>query len=166
MSKLRPDLAGNGMYASATVLKIDGLDLLFQQSDIRALESVSNLDGNEPKGKSIGWISYMRQRWPVYCLSDQLDLLGRVPPSRRTCALLALETGYFGMLCDDVTIIKQTAEQHHEVPIAMKNADTPILGLLPSGDKLLCFSDPIRLAAYIENQVHQSSLPRELPCLA
>jgi len=166
MSTLRFDPTGAGMSASATVLKIDGLDLLFQQTDVRALESVSNVDGRDPKGKSVGWISYMRQRWPVYCLSDQLDLSGGVPPSRRTCALLALESGYIGMLCDDVAIIKQSAQQSREVPLAMKYADTPILGLLPFGGKLLCVSDPNRLAAHVERQVHQSSLPRELPCLA
>jgi hypothetical protein len=165
MSTLRFDSATGGM-TSAAVLKIGGLDLLFQQSDVRALESASSVDGNASSAGSVGWISYMRQRWPVYCLSDQLDLLSGMPPSRRTCALLALKTGYVGMLCDDVTIIKQTAGQCYEVPVAMKSADTPVVGLLPSGGKLLCFSDPNRLAAYIERQVHQSSLPRELPCLA
>ncbi|HLY96920.1 MAG: hypothetical protein ACM3W8_07255 [Sideroxydans sp.] len=154
------------MNASAAVLKIDGLDLLFQQSDVRALESASSVDGNASREGSVGWISYMRQRWPVYCLSDQLELLIGVPPSRRTCALLALETGYVGMLCNDVTIVKWPAGQCHEVPVAMKRADTPVLGLLPSGDKLLCVSAPNRLAAYIEHQVHKSALPGELPCPA
>lgn len=165
MNTIRFALSGTGMDASATVLKIDGLDLMFQQSDIRALESASAVDGSDPREASVGWISYMRQRWPVYCLSDQLDLLNGVPPSRRTCALLALETGYIGMLCDDVTIIKP-AGQRHEVPVAMKNADTPILGLLPSADKLLCISNPNRLAAHIERQIRKPSLHEDLRCLA
>ena len=166
MSTTRFAPTGVGMNASAVVLKIDGLDLMFRQSDIPALESASEVDGRDPREESVGWISYMRQRWPVYCLSDRLDLLGGVPPSRRTCALLALETGYIGVLCDDVTILKQATGLRHEVPIAMKNADTPILELLLSGDKLLCASNPTRLAAYIEHLVHTLSLPKELPCLA
>lgn len=166
MSTLRSDLSRAAMSSSAAVLKIDGLELLFQQSDIRALESASAVDGSEPRQQSVGWMTYMRQRWPVYCLSEQLDLLGGVPPSRRTCALLALETGYVGILCDDVTIIKQAAGQRHEVPPAMKRADTPILGLFPAGDKLLCLSSPSRLAAHIERQIRQPSLPGELRCLA
>jgi hypothetical protein len=153
------------MNVSAAVLKIDGLDLMLRQSDVRALESASYVDDIDPLEKSVGWISYMRQRWPVYCLSDQLDLLGSVPSSRRSCALLALENEYFGVLCDDVTIIKQTA-QRHEVPLAMKNAETPIQELIPSGDKLLCVSNPSRLADYIEHLVCKPSLPRGLPCLA
>lgn len=166
MSTARFPLSSDGMNAFAAVLTMDGLNLLFQQSDIRALESASALDSNAPKQESVGWISYMRQRWPVYCLSDQLDLLIDVPPARRTCALLPIGTGFFGVLCDDAAIIKPDARKRHEVPVAMKNADTPILELLPSGDKLLCVSNPSRLAAYIEHLVHQQSLPVELPCLA
>jgi hypothetical protein len=166
MSTPRLPQTATGMNVSAVALKIDGLELLFRQSDIRALESASEVDGNDPGEGSIGWVGYMRQRWPVYCLSNQLELLSGMPPSRRTCALLALDTGYFGMLCDDATILKRVAEQVHEVPVAMKNADTPILGLLPAGDKLLCISAPNHLAAYIARQVRKPSLHRELPCLA
>lgn len=165
MSALRFDPVG-AANASATVLKIDGLDLLFQQSDIRALESATNVDRNAPAEHSVGWTSYMRQRWPVYCVSDQLELLSVAPPSRRTCALLALEAGYIGVMCDDVSIIKLAAGSRHEVPVAMKDAETPILGLLPSGDRLLCIGDPSRLAAYIERQMRKPSLSEESQCLA
>jgi hypothetical protein len=165
MSTLRSDPSG-AANASATVLKIDGLDLLFQQSDIRALESAANVDRNAPRESSVGWTSYMRQRWPVYCLSERLDLLSVAPPSRRTCALLALEGGYVGMMCDDVSIIKLAAGQRHEVPIAMRSAEMPILGLLPSGDRLLCIGDPNRLAAHIERQIRKPSLSEGAQCLA
>jgi hypothetical protein len=166
MSKARFPLASDGMNVSAAVLTMDGLNLMFQQSDICALESTSALDSNATKQESVGWISYMRQRWPVYCLSDQLDLLIDVPPARRTCALLPIGTEFFGVLCDDAAIIKPDARQRHEVPVAMKNANTPILELLLSGDKLLCVSNPSRLAAYIGHRVDKQLLPVELPCLA
>ena len=154
------------MNVSAAVLKIDGLDLMLRQSDVRALESASYVDANNPWEGSVGWISYMRQRWPVYSLSDQLELSDDVPPSRRTCALLAIEAGYFGLLCDDVSVIKQAAEQTHEVPLAMRDAYTPILGLLHAGGKLLCVSNPALLADYIEHVVCKPSLPGGLPCPA
>lgn len=166
MSSTRLALAGQGMEVSSVVLRIDGLHLMFRQSDIRALESASDLDGSTPRKESMGWISYMRQRWPVYCLSDRLELMGVVPASRRTCALLAVETGYVGILCDDVNIFKQTAGQRHALPSAMKHGNTPVLELLPSGDKLLCISDPGRMSAHIEHLVQSAMLPGELPCLA
>ncbi|MDO8989606.1 MAG: hypothetical protein Q7U91_08205 [Sideroxyarcus sp.] len=163
MSAPSPSTGSTG--ASAAVLKIGGLDLAFRQSDIRALESASDMDGNAPLERSVGWIAYMRQRWPVYCLSEQLDVLDSVPPARRTCALLAFEAGYFGLLCDDAAILRQAAGQLHEVPPAMKHANTPILGLLPDGEHLLCLSNPGRMAAYLEHRTRRQSLPEELPCL-
>lgn len=166
MSPTRLIPTGGNAEASSVVLKLDSLDLMFLQSDVRALESASDVDTNNPKPESTGWISYMRQRWPVYCLSDQLDLLDLAPPARRTCALLAIADGYIGILCDDVSVLKQVAGNRHEVPPAMKRDYTPILELLPFGDRLLCVSHPVLLSTYIEQLVHQASLPGELPCPA
>jgi hypothetical protein len=150
MSTPRLVPAGAGMNASAAVLKIGGMELMFQQGDIRSLESASDVDGSHPQEGSVGWISYMRQRWPAYCLGEQLELLGGIPPSRRTCALLAVETGYVGVLCDDVTFIKQTTAKTLDVPPAMKTAGTPILSLMPYHNGLLSVSSSNRLAAHIE----------------
>lgn len=166
MNTTRLAPVGNSMDASVVVLKIGGLDLMFPQSDIRALESASDVDTSTPMQASTGWIGYLRQRWPVYCLSDQLDLLDLVPASRRTCALLATTDGYIGILCDDVSTLKQVAGKRHELPTAMKRVGTPILELLPCGGKLLCVSHPDSLSAYIEQQVRNATLPKELPCPA
>ena len=154
-----------GMNVSGAVLKIDDLHLLFQQGDICALESASDVNSAAPREKSVGWINYMRQRWPVYCLSDQLHLLNSVPPARRTCALMAFETGYIGLLCDDMHIIKQATGQQHDVPLVMKNAHMPISALIPSGDKLLCASNQRLLATYLALQICNPSLPEEMSCI-
>jgi hypothetical protein len=166
MNPSRLVLADQGLDASYVVLQIGGLEIMFRQSDVRALESASDVDGNNPRKESTGWIGYMRQRWPVYCLSDRLDLQGVVPTSRRTCALLAIEAGFIGVLCDDARIFKQMDGKRHAVPVAMKHADTPILELFPCGDKLLCISDPGRMSGHIERLVQRALLPMELPCLA
>jgi hypothetical protein len=166
MSTTRLTLTGNNMDSPSVVLKIDSLNLMFQQSDIRALESASDVDTKDPRQESTGWIVYLRQRWPVYCLSEQLDLLDIVPHSRRTCALLPVEDGYIGILCDDVSIFKQVTDKRHELPTVMKRGDTPILELLPFGDTLLCISHPVCVSVYIEQQIRKTSFPRELPCPA
>ncbi len=144
------------MNASAAVLKINGLDLMFPQSEIRTLESASDVDATDPGEKSVGWISYMRQRWPVYCLSEQLELQATLPSSRRTCALLAVEAGYIGVLCDDVSIMKQVTGQLYEIPLAMKTAHTPIQGLFANQQGLLCVSNANQLAAYVEHRIHKA----------
>jgi hypothetical protein len=154
------------MNATAAVLKIDGLALMLPQTEVRALESASDVGGSDPAKKSIGWISYMRQRWPVYCLSEQLELLGSAPSSRRTCALLAIENGYIGVLCDDVSVQKQITGKSHELPLAMKTADTPVTKLIPFGGELMSVTSAKRLAAYIDLQVCKLASNKELPCLA
>lgn len=151
--------------ATAAVLKINGLELMLPQTDVRALESASDVGGSDPQEGSVGWIGYMRQRWPVYCLSEQLGLLDSIPASRRTCALLAIENGYIGVVCDDVGVQKQVAGKSHELPPAMKTADTPILGLFPHAGGLMSITSAARLAAYIDLQIRSSSFARELPCL-
>ena len=151
--------------ATAAVLKINGLELMLPQTEVRALESASDVGGSDPMERSVGWIGYMRQRWPVYCLSEELELLGSVPSSRRTCALLAIESGYVGVLCDDVSVQKQIAGKSHELPFAMRTADTPITGLLPYGGGLMSITGARRLAAYIDLQVRKPSPIKELQCL-
>lgn len=156
MMSERLALSGQNQRAAGAVLKIDTLDLLIQQSEIRTLESVSDVDSSAPGTKSMGWISFAQQRWPVYSLSSQLDLQSSVPAARRTCALLALEQGYVGVLCDDVTILKQVSGQLFELPVAMRRSDTPIHGVISYNQGVACVSDANRLAAYIGQQIQRS----------
>ena len=145
---------GTSRNTEAAVLKFDGVDLMIRQDEIRMLEPASGVDTAVPERNSVGWIGYMRQRWPVYCLSEQLELMNSIPPTRRTCALLSLENGHIGVLCDDVNILKQAAGQNYELPLAMRTAQTPILGLLAYNNGMLSVSSANRLAAYVESQVH------------
>lgn len=142
--------------ASAAVLKIDALDLLIQQREIRTLESVSDVDSSGPDKGSVGWISFAQQRWPVFCLSPRLDLQLDIPAARGTCVLLVLENGYAGLLCDDVTILKQVSGRLYELPVAMRRRDTPIRGVLSYNQGIACVSDAGRLAAYIAQMAYES----------
>jgi hypothetical protein len=152
----RLTLADQNQRATGAVLKIDLLDLLIQQGEIRTLESASDVDGSDPEQGSVGWISFAQQRWPVYCLSPQLEVLVSVPSARRTCVLLALEQGYIGVLCDDVTILKQVSGQLYELPVAMRRNDTPIHGVISYNQGIACVSDANRLAAHIGQQIQRS----------
>lgn len=153
-------LSGAGINTVSAVLKISGLNLLLQQGDIRTLESASDVDVNDCRDSSVGWINYLRQRWPVYCFSTQFVLLSDVPVSSRTCVLLAVKEGYIGVLCDDVSIMKQVVGQSYEVPVAMRLSHTPIQSLLVNKDGLFCISNAKKLVEYIENL----ALNKELLC--
>ena len=153
MSTTQLTLTGAGRNAEAAVLKFNGMDLMIRQDEIRMLEPASAVDSADPERNSVGWIGYMRQRWPVYCLSEQLELMDSIPPSRRTCVLLTLANGHIGVLCDDVSILKQATGRSYELPLAMKKSETPILGLLAYDNGILSVSSANRLAAYVEHQI-------------
>ncbi|HEU0187136.1 MAG TPA: chemotaxis protein CheW [Gallionellaceae bacterium] len=150
---LKPAVVLPGLNATAAVLRIQGLQLMFPQNEVRTLEAASDVDGNAPLPGSAGWINYLRQRWPVYCLSEQLVLQMEVPVERRACALFALNQGYLGLLCDDVAIMKQVNSQNFALPTIMRNAHTPIQSMLIQDGRLLCASSAQQLAAYLEHLV-------------
>ena len=155
MSTTQLTLTGAGRNAEAAVLKFNGMDLMIRQDEIRMLEPASAVDSADPERNSVGWIGYMRQRWPVYCLSEQLELMDSIPPSRRTCVLLTLANGHIGVLCDDVSVLKQVGGQNYELPLAMRTAQTPVLGLLAHDNGMLSVSSASGLAAYVEYQMHR-----------
>lgn len=144
--------------STAVLLKISGLSLVLPQADIRGLESAADIDAGEAEPYSVGWIKYAQQRWPVYCLSPELSLLADVPVARRACALLSTGAGYVGILCDGVSIGKQTELwQRYELPSAMHIADTPILGLISLDEgNIACETNAQLLAAHVARRVNHA----------
>lgn len=137
------------------LLTISGLRLVMSQTEIRALETASEIDTREAAPFSVGWISHAQQRWPVYCLSPELTLLVVVPGERRACVLLDDGSGYLGILFDEVSIVKPVAlGQQHELPKAMRMPDTPVLGLIALGeDGIACVTSAQRLVAHTKQLV-------------
>lgn len=146
-------IARSGSNTTAALLKINGLNLLLPQSEIRTLESATDVDVIAPALHSAGWVSYTQKRWPVYCLSEELALMAVVPSERRACAMLAMGAGYIGILCDDMIILKNFAAQRYELPLAMRLHDTPILHLVAYEQGIACASNASKLTAYIEQLV-------------
>ena len=142
-----------GTKTAAALLKIDSLNLLLPQSDIRSLESSRDVDTTGPALNSVGWIHYNHKRWPVYCFTGELALLQIAPPERRACALLVVGAGYLGILCDDMMVLKDFPAQRFELPLTMKFADTPIRYLAPYEQGIACISNANQLTAFIERMV-------------
>lgn len=138
---------------SAVLIIIDGLNLLLPQGEIRTLESIAELDTAAPVLQSAGWVVYAQKHWPVYCLSEDLSLMSLVPAERRACAIMAMGAGYIGILCDDMIILKDFAAQRHELPVAMKLADTPVLHLVAYEQGIACVTNANKLTAYVNQLV-------------
>lgn len=138
---------------AVSVLKLNSLNLMLPQSDIRSLESASDMDLAAPALSSVGWITYMQKRWPVYCLSDQLALMPHAPVDRRACVILAMGVGFMGIMCDDIVVLKEFSSQQYELPLAMRYPDTPLLHLEKYEQGIACFSNSYRLTSFVEKLV-------------
>ena len=134
---------------TAALLKINSLNLLLPQGDIRTLESSTDINLVAPALHSVGWVSYQQKHWPVYCLSEELALLDVIPPERRACAMLNMGAGYIGIMCDDMVVLKNYTAQRYELPIAMKAANTPILYLVGYEQGIASVCNAGRLTAYV-----------------
>jgi hypothetical protein len=143
----------SGSNISAALIKIGSLNLLVPQSDIRTLESSTDVDAVAPALHSAGWISYANKRWPVYCLSDELELMQEVPAERRACAMMAMGAGYIGIMCDDMLVLKDFSAQRYELPVVMRLPVSPILYLVAYEQGIACVSTAGRLTAYVEQLV-------------
>lgn len=139
------------------LLNISGLRLALPQAEVCALEAAADMDTDETKPLSVGWVHFRQERWPVYCLSPDLSLLVIVPKARRSCAVLDTGAGYVGMLCDEVNFGVQPAlEQQQSVPPAMRTPEeSPILGLVAlDGDDVACATTTERLINFLTRQVN------------
>ena len=139
--------------AQVVVLKIGALRLMLPQGDVRTLESATDVTSADPPANGVGWINYASQRWPVFCLSHELEFLLSVPAARRACVLLPVASGYVGVLCDDAGILAQFSGQRHDVPLAMRLPASPVCGLVVLADGLACVSDGDALARFLSGHV-------------
>ncbi len=146
----------DGTDGTTALLSISDLRLALPQHEICALESAADIETEETKPLSVGWIHFKQERWPVYCLSPELSLLVIVPKARRSCAVLNTGAGYIGVLCDEVTFgIQPTLEQQQPLPPAMRMSDSPIVGLVAlDEDQVACATNTEHLVDYLTRQVN------------
>lgn len=147
------EIAQVGQASSTAILKIGVLNLMLPQSDIRTLESATDIDTSNTVLHSVGWITYTQKRWPVYCLSDELIIMDEAPAERRACAMLAIGAGYLGLMCDDMIMQKNYVAQRYELPTAMRLPDSPLMYLVDYEQGIACASNAMRMTGYIEQLV-------------
>ena len=87
--------------------------------------------------------------WPVYCLDEALHPLPHLPPGQRFCALVKLNTIYFGLVCAHVAIVPGSAVRIWPVPTAMAMPDSPLQGLSRHADSVALVSTATALAALL-----------------
>ena len=147
------DLALQNSGSSVALIKINNLNLILPQGEVRALESVSDIDRTAASFPVLGKIRYAQSSWPVYCLSEEMQFMQDIPQQRRACVLIPVSMGYIGILCDDMIVLKEFKSIPHELPIAMRLPRTPILHLFEYESDIACASNSAKLTAYIEQLI-------------
>ena len=130
------------------VLTLDGRKWLLPQAEIRALESLLDIDREVRIPHSVGAVAFAGEWWPVYGLSGELALLSHLPEGRRACPLLDNGADRFGLVCDRVEALPEPPRLL-VLPACMALPDSPIQALALLHDGLGCVTTTERLAALL-----------------
>lgn len=142
-------LQGGGLNARA-ILSFAGVDLVLAPGDLRLIESAAELVAHSPPAHGVGWITAFDRPWPVYALSfDLRPLVTGTPADRRMCALLGQPSGLYGLLCDDIRVLREDTLSFHPLPAAMRPAGSPIRTLAVGAAGILCGTESALLADHI-----------------
>ncbi len=137
------------------ILTLDGRKWLLPQAEIRALEALLDIDPEVRIPHSVGAAAFAGKWWPAYCLSGELQLLPRLPDSRRACLLLDNGADHFGLLCDQVEALT-AAPRLLPLPACMTLPDSPIQALVLLDDGLGCLTTTEHLAALLAASVENA----------
>lgn len=126
---------------SLVSLRINSLLLLADQQQIANIISLADLVWGQAEFPACACVYYQGRDWPVYCCSEQVTCLQQIPAERRVCILLKNQDTYFGLLCNEVSIIKSGEFQLQSLPAAHMTEQLPWRAITQIDGKLACSFD-------------------------
>lgn len=122
---------------SHVVLIMGTLKLVIPQPQVYALEPAIDVVYSDEN--TVGMVTVDDADWPVYCLSEELGLLQKIPKERRICTILYAKGGLFGLLCDQVILADWLNDALIiPLPICTRTVQTRLQGLMLHGEEVLC----------------------------
>lgn len=143
------------------LLSIDGLSLLLPQQDIHTVEPVLDLEPATNGGVHVGWISRDQERWPVHCLSADLELMRELPIERRVCVILDHDGLGFGLACEQMTSLQQAHLSFFAVPECMRMPGSPLRALARHSERVLCVTTAADLAGFLAHRDYLATVSQE-----
>ncbi len=134
------------------LIKLGSLNLMLLQDSIRTLESIADLELNAPPENGIGWINFQGSAWPVYCLTEDLRISDALPEAYRICALLSIENGFIGFVCNEVLLMPKNEIKPQPVPLSMVSTHSTITALVYYEESMACLTSPQLLTDYLALQ--------------
>lgn len=121
-------------------LTLAGLQLLIPQNDVHSLEPATDIWLNRDDSPVVGFFQQSQQQWPLYALSASLQPLSRRPASYRIVVLMKNALMPYGLLCEQISVLKNGQFSLHELPCAMQGANSPLSHLVHHNAKIYCAS--------------------------
>jgi len=146
------------LHARSAELVVDGQSLLVAHIHIHSVEPILDVRMAPGHGQAIGTLQLGDNRWPVYCLDADLNILGNVPAARRACVLLKSDRGGVGILCDEVSVVDNAALTMVPVPGCMSGGQSLMDSLAIVDGKVTCVLEADRLSAMLRS----ATLPSEM----
>jgi len=116
---------------SATIMaiSIDGQVFYLPQVDLITFENTQQLVEPEQQGLSVASIKIGAQTIPVYCLSNDFELLNHIPDERKVCIITGFRDKRFGILCDKIQKLSYSEIRLEPIPACMNTQSTPLSSL-------------------------------------
>ncbi len=126
---------------SLVAMRITSLLLLADQQQIANIVSLADLVWGQAEFPACACVYFQGRDWPVYCCSEQVICLTKIPAERRACILLKNQDGYFGLLCNEVAIIKPGEFQLQKLPAPHLSEQLPWRAITQIDGKVACSFD-------------------------
>ena len=131
------------------VLSLEGLNLLLPQEDVHSVEPILDVEPATNQRTAASWVDQAQERWPIYCLSPELDTMRDLPVERRVCVLLDRDEVGFGLAVEQVTALQQGQLRFFSLPICMRTPGSPVRAMACQDEAVLCVTTAIDLADYL-----------------
>lgn len=131
------------------VLTIGRLNLVFPQREIRTLEPVLDLDAGE-FALSIGDIVLDEGNWPIFALTEDLELVARPPEKGRVCVLMSHDRWRFGLLCDKVANAPASNIRAQPLPECMHVQGSVVHSLSVADGKIMSLTHAESVWRYLQ----------------
>ncbi len=122
-------------------MRINSLLLLADQQQIASIISLADLVWGQAEFPACACVYYQGRDWPVYCCSEQVTCLTNIPAERRVCILLKNQDGYFGLLCNEIAMIKPGEIHLHSLPAPHLPEQLPWRAVTQIDGRMACSFD-------------------------
>lgn len=137
--EIKNQTVNSGAAYHVSKLLLGAIEVIIPQHEVVSVESVYELSPGNNNQKYVGEIYKQWGKLPVYCFSDSMEMLTRIPEDRSKCVVIRHSDGDFSILCQDIQNVVLSEMRLQTVPACMDNRTMPLthLCLYKEADNLL-----------------------------